>query len=258
MTKVARLSDQERARATYRVQYSDKNEWMMAVASDGRLSATDVRVAVLLCGHVNARSGRAWPTVTRLAEAAHASLSSTKRALRKLVTAGFLNVHRRGGRGNANFYEMNLKAAGDNALKGVTGDPVSSEKRVTSEPKRGQNQPIKGVTSDPQIERKEIKKTRARTREGNPPPPHVVQPSEASTPSTAPHRPQPPEGETRSSGSKRAEFIATDDPRWEDASAIHHQLTGKPPMTVHLHGREGWLFAVAVLDRLPPGVSGPS
>lgn len=258
MTKVARLSDRERGRTTYRVQYSDKGAWMLALGVDARLTPAEVRVGIVLCGYINARSGRAWPTVATLAAAAVTSDSSTKRALRKLELLGLIAVHRKGGRGNPNYYELRFDRLADTAEKGVTDEPLSSAKGVSEDRKGVQNRPEKGVTGDPQIRRKEINKTRACTREADTPPPDREPPAKGCETTPAPTTRPPPVAGTGPSAGKRAEFIATTDPRWQKAAEAHHRRTGKPPMTVRLHGREGWMFPVELIDGLEPMAAGPS
>ncbi|MCA1298496.1 helix-turn-helix domain-containing protein [Stappia indica] len=250
MNRVTSLKDRGRKPATYRIQYSDKANWMMALGIDQRLTPAEMRIGIVLCGYINARSGRAWPTVPTLAEATGTSDSSAKRAIRKLEKVGLISVHRKGGRGHPNYYELRFDRLVDTAEKGVTGEPFCSEKGASNEPKGVQNHPVKGFTGDPQIEKKEIKKTRAHTREEHPRPESPAPAQGESGTDNASPAPSSPPSSAEQAGRQRAEFVPRSDPRWDRLSEVYHQRKGKPPMTIRLHGEKGWLFPVDVLDAL--------
>eukprot|EP00873_Tetraselmis_striata_P040195 jgi/Tetstr1/460459/TSEL_005718.t1 len=114
---------------------------MLALGVDARLTPTEVRVGIVLCGYINARSGRAWPTVGTLAAAAVTSDSSTKRALRKLELLGLIAVHRKGGRGNPNYYELRFDRLADTTKRGSPVNPFLLQ--------RGSAKTGKGFKIDP-------------------------------------------------------------------------------------------------------------
>jgi hypothetical protein len=116
--------------------------WTRAVR-DSDLAPT-VKLVGLIWGTYMNGDGRAYPSVTTIAARAGVGRRTVQRALRDLEGAGLLEpVNVAGGRGHAGEYR---------ALKGVTGDALSSGKGVRGDTlsgaERAPQATVKGVTGD--------------------------------------------------------------------------------------------------------------
>ncbi|MFS8184218.1 helix-turn-helix domain-containing protein [Pseudovibrio denitrificans] len=156
MSNVTRIQAKPSQASSFAVQYSDKQNWCVAITKDRNLSANDVRVGIILCEHINARSGRAWPSMETLAAEANASPRTAKRAIKKLSMLGYITITRKTGRGNSNVYELVLASAkGDTAdtiyeEKGDTPDTFYTPKGDKTDEKGCQNPTEKGDTTGTQ------------------------------------------------------------------------------------------------------------
>lgn len=108
---------------------------------------SEVAVYCALASRVDWETGVCWPSRTTIAKDASVSLSTVKRALRKLVEVGAIEIERRTseeGDHASNLYRLPFAI---NRRGGVTGDPTS-----------GHTRPGGRVASDPL--------TRSKEREG--------------------------------------------------------------------------------------------
>jgi hypothetical protein len=89
-------------------QFRRRMEWLAAVAGDDRLSAGEIRAAILIAvRYVNSKSGKAYPGYPNMAKGLKMSVRHTIRCLKGLCQAGWLAVNRPGGgRGKANEYVL--------------------------------------------------------------------------------------------------------------------------------------------------------
>ncbi|KZK75385.1 hypothetical protein PsW64_05289 [Pseudovibrio sp. W64] len=153
MSNVTKIQAKASLASSFAVQYSDKQNWCVAITKDRNLSANDVRVGIILCEHINARSGRAWPSMETLAAEANASPRTAKRAIKKLSELGYITIKRKSGRGHSNVYELVLASVkGDTTdtiyeEKGDTPDTFYTPKGDKTDEKGCQNLPEKGDTA---------------------------------------------------------------------------------------------------------------
>lgn len=82
-----------------------KLDWLLAVAADRRTRGIAHDVAILLaCRYVNSESGKAWPSIGRLARDLDVHWSSVQRGLKQLTECGFLQPV--GGAHRSNTYRL--------------------------------------------------------------------------------------------------------------------------------------------------------
>jgi hypothetical protein len=110
---------------------SGRYRWLSALASDARLSAAALRVAIILFQRMNAAKGYAWPSNASLARDTNADRSTVIRATGQLERLGWIAKERSTGRGHANRYRL---AFGD-------GGPLQ---RVASPHRKGGSGASKG------------------------------------------------------------------------------------------------------------------
>lgn len=77
-----------------------KFAWLRQVFTDPATSHLACRVAGLLIDHINGVTGEAWPSQSRLAEAASVTPRAIQNALKKLISGGHLTVRKTPGRTN--------------------------------------------------------------------------------------------------------------------------------------------------------------
>jgi len=85
-----------------------KFKWLRQVCADPNLNHLPCRIAALLLDHINVVTGEAWPSQARLAAAAGVTTRAVQNALKRLSSAGHLEVRRAQGR--ANRYRPTLMA----------------------------------------------------------------------------------------------------------------------------------------------------
>jgi hypothetical protein len=125
--------------------YASKNDWLKAVAADDTLGRLALRAAITLAVYFNNSSGRAWPSIARLATELKADRRNLQRALDTLVRAGLIDRKRGGrGRGNSNSYwrakggktdrpkDETVRAV-NSTLKGRSGLPPNKTKNLRIE-----------------------------------------------------------------------------------------------------------------------------
>ncbi|GLI92371.1 helix-turn-helix domain-containing protein [Methylocystis echinoides] len=116
--KVIPLSVPERPGARF---IRDRIMWLEQVAADESLTKTAVRLAIVLNGFFNSKTGDAWPAVGTLARRLGTSDRAVQKALRAMADAGHLTISAGGGN-NTNRYAWILK---DTSAKG--GDAETAE-----------------------------------------------------------------------------------------------------------------------------------
>jgi hypothetical protein len=121
--------------------------WLERLATDERARGLPLSCAVLLATrYINAKTGKAWPSVARLAREVKATRFNTVRALDRLVEAGYLRRERTVGRGHTNRYSLrkgladesiSRKEKGSQAsgLKGSRTSLIKGVNRLASEPR---------------------------------------------------------------------------------------------------------------------------
>lgn len=169
---------------TYKIKSSDKCSWFELACQDERLSLKAVRVLGVLSSFINAKSGTAWPSTATIANKAHMSDRTVKRALDELERFNYINKHKGGGRGRTTIYGLIKQGSGSTPSITSTNesptatvensdntDTDNARKGVTPVRKQCQPCPKNGDTSDPQTKRinKNNKITHAHPREGQPP-----------------------------------------------------------------------------------------
>lgn len=87
---------------------ADKFRWLETIARDASLPSTATRVAVVVGKHLNRHTRSARPSIERLTRELNLSETTVRSALRKLQSAGHLQISEGGGRGLANVYRMVL------------------------------------------------------------------------------------------------------------------------------------------------------
>jgi hypothetical protein len=135
---------------------------MAAVFERSGLNPIPRFVLVALADHAD-HDGYAWPAVGRLCEKTGCSRNTVREALKEAVLAGELERAgaRAVGRGNTTLYRVTLADPVDNVSekgqpatllfgKGSAADPFRGQKRVRSDPEKGQIGPIKGSAADPE------------------------------------------------------------------------------------------------------------
>ena len=85
-------------------------DWLDQVARDDTLPPSALRVAVILMRHLNRKSGLAWPSQGRLAEALGLTDRAVRKAIDALVKAGHLSVTAGRGRSKSSVYKPILHA----------------------------------------------------------------------------------------------------------------------------------------------------
>jgi hypothetical protein len=125
----------------------DRLDWQRQMAFDCELSHVAYRVAGIIGGHFDNRTGTCFPGLERIARVAGVSRRTAWGAVEELARRGRLRVTKGGGRARANTYEMVL-------TNGAMGCTVSSPNGATgctvSNPETVQNSarlpPINGAT----------------------------------------------------------------------------------------------------------------
>ncbi len=90
--------------------------WLSRIAHDHDVSAVDFRVAFLIGGHINRKSGDAWPTQETIARLAGLKVRAVRNAIGRLADAGYLSVNVARGRGYTNRYSIKENRHDDAAL----------------------------------------------------------------------------------------------------------------------------------------------
>jgi hypothetical protein len=156
----------------------EKFVWLNQVRADPDLTPLAFMLAYVLSDFVNEREGCAWPGIAHLAAECHVTEKGVKKVIRSLVERGHLSVEVGVGRGRTNRYRWNIKL--DNACciggashahddrgvlpssrrdapqvpypakKGQLGFPLSTPKRGTVVPKKGNWRSRKGEPQFPQ------------------------------------------------------------------------------------------------------------
>lgn len=90
--------------------------WLRQVFTDPAASHPACRVAGLLIDHINGVTGEAWPSQSRLAEAAGVTPRTIQNALQNLISGGHLNVRRTPG--VTNRYRPIFKPVNGRSLDG--------------------------------------------------------------------------------------------------------------------------------------------
>jgi Helix-turn-helix domain len=99
----------------------DRFGWIQSVLRDRKLPASARCLAVILSDFVNSRTGIAYPTQAKLAQAMGVSVRSVMRLMPLIAARGHIEIVRLGdGRGKASEYRL--------ARKGVSGDGLSRDK----------------------------------------------------------------------------------------------------------------------------------
>jgi DNA-binding transcriptional MocR family regulator len=106
--------------------------WLRQVFTDPAVSHPACRVAGLLIDHINGATGEAWPSQSRLAEAAGVTTRTIQNALQNLISGGHLKVRRKSGL--TNRYQPLLKPANAHSLDGSSPTNAGSK---TDEPRFG-------------------------------------------------------------------------------------------------------------------------
>jgi hypothetical protein len=89
----------------------DKFVWLEQVACDSTLPPISTRIAILLVGFLSRGSGDAWPSLARLCDALSTSKQSAISGLKRLQTAGHLEVRAGRGRSSTSRYKPVILAA---------------------------------------------------------------------------------------------------------------------------------------------------
>src|SRR4051812_46260112 len=107
-----------------------KMEWLVTVATDKKIHKLPLAVAVKLGGqYFNNEKEKAWPSVARLADELQADSRNVRRAIRRLVDAGYLLCETNRGRGYTNQYRLPKRGY------------AMTEKGVKDDDKRGSQPP---------------------------------------------------------------------------------------------------------------------
>ena len=155
----------------------EKFLWLNQVRRDPELTPLAFMLAYVLADLVNEREGYAWPGIAHLAAECHVTEKGVKKVIRSLVERGHLSVEVGVGRGRTNRYRWivkpeearfvgNASQARDDrgaplieemhlryqypAKKGQLGFPLSTPKRGTVVPKKGNWRSRKGEPQFPQ------------------------------------------------------------------------------------------------------------
>jgi hypothetical protein len=127
-----------------------KCDWLDCVRRDPALTPFAVRVAAELASFVNRKTGLAWPAHETIAERLGASRSGVKKAIRRLVLAGYLEVKEGRGRTHSNHYRLRQKKGPSQDRFRGASDEVPREKTVLARPEKGPGQARKGSQPGPQ------------------------------------------------------------------------------------------------------------
>ncbi len=156
----------------------DKFVWLNQVRADSGLTPLAFMLAYVLADLINEREGYAWPSIAHLAAECHVTEKGIKKIIRSLVERGHLHVEAGAGRGRTNRYRWMIKpedarrAGGASHArngreispssrrdapqvpifdqKGATEVPLSTPKRGTVVPKKGNWRSRKGEPPFPQ------------------------------------------------------------------------------------------------------------
>ena len=102
----------------------EKLQFLVKVAGDARLTASDLRCATVITDLYNATKQRAWPSYSRLISATHLSRATVARSVKHLHELSII-AKEPGGKGRSNSYRPSFGLTGKTDLTGDTG-PVSS------------------------------------------------------------------------------------------------------------------------------------
>jgi hypothetical protein len=113
-------------------------QWLEAVARDKRMRGLPSACATLLATrYVNSKNGMAWPSIDRLASELHTDRRNCRRALDRLVDAGWIGRSIGGGRGRSNRYH--LKGGACAPLSGTENGGVDDRNRGAGDSKTDVN-----------------------------------------------------------------------------------------------------------------------
>jgi len=95
--------------------------WQRGIIRSSALTAAEKAVAMALALRINSKSGKAWPSLERLADDACQSVSVAARAISKLIKLGFITAQRTG---RTSIYRLRSVASGNSDL------PVAATERA--------------------------------------------------------------------------------------------------------------------------------
>lgn len=81
-----------------------KDAWLRKVVSYPNLSGADLAVAVTIATHLNSKSGKAWPSIERIANLTNRDSSTVWRSINRLIRLNLLDVKKGRGRKISNRY----------------------------------------------------------------------------------------------------------------------------------------------------------
>lgn len=263
MSNVAYLPQKKMSADHYKVQYSDKVEWIGKVGRDRNLTDSDKVVAVVFLEFFHSVTGKAWPNIDTLAEQSGKSSRTVIRAVQALEREGYIEVDRNRGRGRNNHYVF-VPASGckNTAEKRDTGVTSRAEKGDKCSTKTCQTLHEKGDTGVTQNKEKEInikKQTHAPARET----------AQQGSCKPAPRKHPPPWSTQyslwKSLGSSECEgeFVSVDDPRFPCLAKLSPDQAGSPATIFDHRGQHGCMFFKKDIEPLMaegdyPGFPGPS
>ena len=105
----------------------EKLQFLVKVAGDARLTASDLRCATVITDLYNATKQRAWPSYSRLISATHLSRATVARSVKHLHELSIITKEP-GGKGRSNSYRPSF---------GLTGETVSPATPDQSHPRDG-------------------------------------------------------------------------------------------------------------------------
>ena len=121
-----------------------REQWLLQLIGDSKLSAGTLRVAVAISFHMNRKKGGlAWPGMARLARLTHLTTRTVIRATKQLEARGHLRVirSRAGDKRGLNRYMP--------VLRRVSGMSLGSDKRVMSVVTSVSHKPLNEPLSKP-------------------------------------------------------------------------------------------------------------
>lgn len=128
---------------------SRKQAWMVQLATGpDRVGEVALRLAILLSSYLNQNTEDAWPSRARLARQLEIAPTGVTRAIKRLVAAGHLEVHKKG-RGNR--YAMVIKGdTPDTFSRRQIGDAIETnhvEKEGLDQSPKGDDAGLKSVSA---------------------------------------------------------------------------------------------------------------
>jgi DNA-binding transcriptional MocR family regulator len=104
-----------------------KFRWIDRVCTDRKIGHLACRIASLMVRYFNAKAGCAWPSQSRLADAAGVTVRSVQNALKALARRGHLSILKRSGQGNRYQFKL-AKAASPPTAEQANGRSKSGER----------------------------------------------------------------------------------------------------------------------------------